>query len=201
MSGLHSLRKVENNKPFLVAIKCDSLLHTLIRMDIITYPTYQTAHQEYCFFSSGPVGMTELRMRITLMDAEFRLYNVGFGVWNAIQKDIDDKATIRNGDTDRILATVGQKALEFLRENPRANIAAMGSVLPGELALRTRKYQMGINAYYSELSAVCNIYGFKADKVDGKILGDWPDWDGAWVTFDQSTNFDSFLLNLKRREH
>ncbi|MCE7069106.1 hypothetical protein LZG74_02265 [Dyadobacter sp. CY327] len=170
-------------------------------MDIIPYPTHQIGSQEFCFFSIGELGMVELRIRITLMDAETRFYNVGFGVWNTLKGDIDDKVTIRNGDTDRILATVGQRALEFLRSNPRANIAATGSVLPGELALRTRKYQMGINAYYHELIAYCNIYGFKADKVDGKIMGSWPDWDGSWVPFELGTNYDAFLLNLKRSEH
>lgn len=137
-------------------------------------------------------------MRITLIDAETRFYNIGFGVWELWRRDINDRATIRNGDTDRILATVGQKALEFLRQNPDANIAATGSVLPGELALRTRKYQMGINKYYNELSKFCNIYGFEADKVDGVIMGEWPDWEGKWVRFAPGANYDAFLLNLKK---
>ncbi|MGN7886471.1 DUF6934 family protein [Dyadobacter sp. 22481] len=166
-------------------------------MDITAYPTYQTGNNEFSFCSVGDQGVIELRMRITLMDAETRFYNVGFGVWDAWKRDINDKATIRNGDTDRILATVGQKALGFLKQNPRANIAATGSVLPGELALRTRKYQMGINTYYNELSEFCNIYGFKANKLDGLIMGDWPNWDGDWVRFEQGTNYDAFLLNLK----
>jgi hypothetical protein len=170
-------------------------------MEIRAYPTYKTGNHEFGFYSVGQVGIIELRMRITLMDEETRFYNVGFGVWDNLRMDIDDKATIRNGDTDRILATVGQKALDFLRRNPRANIAATGSVLPGALALRTRKYQMGINKYYDELFGVCNIYGFKSNKVGGKILGDWPDWDGEWVPFEQGTNYDAFLLNLKRPVH
>lgn len=136
-------------------------------------------------------------MRITLMDSELRLYNIGFGVWNPKKNDIDDKVTIKNGDTDLILATVGLQALDFLKQNPNTNITATGSVLPGELALRTRKYQMGINTYYDELVAFCNIYGFKANKVNGIIIGDWPDWDGEWVPFEKGTNYDAFLLNLK----
>lgn len=95
-------------------------------MEIKAYPTYQTGDQEFSFCSIGGQGVIELRMRITLMDAETRFYNIGFGVWDAWKKDINDKITIRNGDTDRILATVGQKALEFLKQNPRANIAATG---------------------------------------------------------------------------
>jgi hypothetical protein len=166
-------------------------------MDIKAYPTYQTGIQEFSFYSVGHLGTIELRIRITLMDAETRFYNIGFGVWEPWKRDIDDKATIRNGDTDRILATVGQKALELLRQNPSANIAATGSILPGELALRTRKYQMGINTYYNELFEFCNIYGFKAKKVDGVIIGDWPNWDGEWVRLEQGTNYDAFLLNLK----
>ncbi|OJV21239.1 MAG: hypothetical protein BGO21_10200 [Dyadobacter sp. 50-39] len=167
-------------------------------MDIIPYPTYETGSLEYSFYSVGHTGVIELRMRITLMDAGTRFYNIGFGVWELWREDINDKTTIRNGDTDRILATVSQKALEFLRQNPEANIAATGSVLPGEMPLRTRKYQMGISKYYSELSEFCNIYGFKANKVDGVIMGEWPDWDGKWVRFVPGTNYDAFLLNLKK---
>lgn len=89
-------------------------------MDITAYPTHQTGNQEFSFHSVGPAGVIELRMRITLIDAETRFYNIGFGVWDMLKRDIDDRATIRNGDTDRILATIGQKALEFLQ---RLNIS------------------------------------------------------------------------------
>jgi hypothetical protein len=112
-------------------------------MEIRAYPTYETGNQEFGFYSVGQVGIIELRMRITLMDEKTRFYNVGFGVWDNLRMDIDDKATIRNGDIDRILATVGQKALDFLRQNPRANIAATGSVLPGELALENPQISDG----------------------------------------------------------
>lgn len=169
-------------------------------MDITPYPTNETGRLEYSFYSTGYSRVVELRMRITPMDATARLYNIGFGVWDPWRKDINDKANIRNGDTDRILATVGQKALEFLRQNPQANIAATGSILPGEMALRTSKYQMGISKYYIELSRFCNIYGFKAEKWDGVIVGEWPDWDGAWVPFERGTNYDAFLLNLKNTD-
>ncbi|TLV00992.1 DUF6934 family protein [Dyadobacter luticola] len=166
-------------------------------MDITLYTTYRVTNREFKFFSIGNEGTFEMRIRITLMDQATRLYNIAFGVWNLSQNDIDDKMIIRNGDTDRILATVGQKALDFLIENPNANIAATGSILPGELALRTRKYQMGIHAHYDYLSTFCNIYGFKAEKINGEVNGDWPDWDGKWVRFEKGTNYDAFLLNLK----
>lgn len=29
------------------------------------------------------------------------------------------------------------------------------------------------------------------------IRGDWPNWDGEWTRFEQGTNYDAFLLNLK----
>ena len=52
-------------------------------MEIKAYPTYQTGDQEFSFCSIGGQGVIELRMRITLMDAETRFYNIGFGVWDA----------------------------------------------------------------------------------------------------------------------
>lgn len=141
--------------------------------------------------------MFEMRISIDLVDEEEQQYNLAFGVWDHERNMLNDKITLKNGDGDRILATVGEKALEFLYANPAASIIATGSILPGEKALRTRKYQMGINANYDYLIEFCNIAGFVADKIDGEMVGDWPQWDGHWEIFDRRTNYDGFLLKLK----
>lgn len=74
---------------------------------------------------------------------------------------------------------------------------ATGTILKGQLALRTRKYQMGINSNLEFLSEKHNIYGFVAEKVNGKIVGRWPYMKGSWEIFKAGTNYDAFLLNLK----
>lgn len=166
-------------------------------MQIKKYETHIISEREFQFFSEGDAGRFPLRVRFSLIDTEMELYNLGFGLWDESASQLDDKAELRNGDMDRILATVGQLALEFLVKHPASSITAAGSVVPGKPAIRTRKYQMGINANYEMLSERHNIFGFVAEKVNGEFIGQWPRWRGEWEVFDRRTNYDAFLLNLK----
>lgn len=166
-------------------------------MNIEKYTTQQISENEFQFFSEGNSGKFEMRIQFSEIDAERSIYNLGFGIWNPLLRQLDDQTEVRNGDTDNILATVGQHALEFLIKNPEANLMATGTILKGQLALRTRKYQMGINSNLEFLSEKHNIYGFVAEKVNGKIVGRWPYMKGSWEIFKSGTNYDAFLLNLK----
>jgi hypothetical protein len=138
-----------------------------------------------------------MRIRLTVIDSAAELYNLSFGLWNPSASILDDKAEVRNGDMDRILATVGHQAITFLDQNPDASITAAGSILSGKPAIRTRKYQMGINSNYEMLSERHHVYGFVAEKLNGEFVGQWPRWKGRWEAFDRRTNYDAFLLNLK----
>jgi len=166
-------------------------------MDVKGYQTDKISSEEFRFFSIGDKGKFEMRIRFTLIGQSPEIYNLSFGVWNGEKNTIEDDVNLRNGDTSRILATVGQKALEFVDNNPLINLVATGAVLPGQLALRTRKYQMGIGSNYELLSRKYNIYGFLAEKADGRIAGEWPDWKGRWHVFEKGINYDAFLLNLR----
>ncbi len=138
-----------------------------------------------------------MRVQFLKIDNERNTYNLGFGIWNPILLQLDDQSEVRNGDINEILATVGQLALDFFIKNPEANLIATGTIVQGQLALRTRKYQMGINANYVLLSEKYNVYGFIAEKVNGLIIGRWPNWKGRWVIFEPGTSYDAFLLNCK----
>jgi hypothetical protein len=166
-------------------------------MHIQQYITHRISECEIEFFSEGSAGSFPMRIRFTFIDPARELYNLGFGLWSPSANLLDDKAELRNGDMDRILATVGQQAIAFLDKNPSASIAAAGSILPDKPAIRTRKYQMGINSNYEMLSERHNIYGFIAEKFNGDFVGYWPRWKGRWEVFDRRTNYDAFLLNLR----
>lgn len=166
-------------------------------MDVKGYPTDQISSDEFRFFSVGEKGKFEMRIRFTLIRQSPKIYNLGFGIWNSEVDIIEDDINLRNGDTNLILATVGQKALEFIDKNPLANLVATGTVMPGQLALRTRKYQMGLSANYEFLVRKYNIYGFLAEKAGGRITGEWPFWKGRWQLFKKGINYDAFLLNLR----
>lgn len=160
-------------------------------MDVQGYETHRLSKIDFQFFSVGNKGTFD--MRISIREIEHPVYNLGFGVWNEELQDIDDAIEIRNGDTNEILATVGQVALQFLQEYPGLSLAATGSVPNGELALRTRKYQMGINNHIEFLSKDHEVSGFIADRVHGKIVGSWPEWTGGWYDIQKGTNYDAFL--------
>ena len=94
------------------------------------------------------------------------LYNIGFGDVDEKTGQIDDKVESRNGDKDKVLATVALSAVEFLRTHPTAAIYATGST-----PTRTRQYQMGLNRFYDAMIGDYVLYGRK---------------DGVWELFERN---------------
>lgn len=164
-------------------------------MNVQGYETEQLSNKDFKFFSVGPKGTYD--MRISIRPINRSMYNLGFGVWSEEKQDIDDEIEIRNGDMDKILATVGKIALELLQKYPGLTLVATGSVPKGEMAVRTRKYQMGINKNFDFLSEHHKIGGYIADRVNGKTVGNFPNWSGSWHDFQKGTNYDAFLLTRK----
>ena len=134
------------------------------------------------FYSSGKSGDFELRMLITREKGslEVKDLNLGFGVWNNDTKDIDDEIETKNGDMQQILATVANRALEFLSRYPEAEIFAKGST-----ASRTRLYQMEIAKIIDEVP--------DGLRIEGLVSND----DIGFVNFQKGINFDAFLLSAK----
>lgn len=132
------------------------------------------------FYSSGKNGNFELRMLITREKGSlgFKDLNLGFGVWNEETRDIDDGIETKNGDMQQILATVANRALEFLSRYPEAEIFAKGST-----ASRTRLYQMEIAKIINEVPD-----GLRIEGLISKI---------GFVDFRKGINFDAFLLSAK----
>jgi hypothetical protein len=132
------------------------------------------------FYSIGKSGNFELRMLITRAkgDSGFKDLNLGFGVWNEETRDIDDGIETKNGDMQQILATVANRALEFLSRYPEAEIFAKGST-----ASRTRLYQMEIAKIINEVPE-----GLRIEGLISQI---------GFVDFRKGINFDAFLLSAK----
>lgn len=143
----------------------------------------------YKFFSDGRRGKFEMRILFTrdFSEPDYKLYNLAFGLWNPSTGEIDDSIEVRNGDMDRILATVGVTALKFLELNPDGFIYAEGST-----SVRTRKYQMGIAAYRSDIPSNCEIMGLF---IDSKI--EEPHSRSSWEPFRVGVNYSAFLLHSK----
>ena len=60
----------------------------------------------------------------------------------------------------------------------------MGSVPEGEKPRRTRLYQMKINRYFDDISAVVKVEGFT---------------DNGWETFSKEKNYIAFLIFQKNQ--
>lgn len=136
----------------------------------------------YKFYSSGINGLFELRIIITKRkgDPHQHRYNLGFGKWDSANLDIDDLFKTKNGDVDKILATVASKAVDFLKKFPKAEIGAKGST-----DARTRLYQKSIAKNFEFIPSSL--------RIDGIIIKD----NYGWREFEKGKNYDAFLLSAK----
>ncbi|GLU54569.1 DUF6934 family protein [Dyadobacter frigoris] len=157
-------------------------------MQIGTYLTKQISSNTYTFNSVGSKGVVELRIIISKDDQQESIYyNLAFVVWNRILNDIDDTIELRNGDMDRILATVANTAMLFMKTHPQSLLYIQGSN-----SIRTRKYQMGISKYANSIPPNLGILGL----LDENLLnGSAPAW--KWEHFKTGTNYHAFLLYTK----
>ena len=73
-------------------------------------------------------------------------------------------------------------ASSFWTEYPHAYIFFVGSIPEGEKPRRTRLYQMKINRYFDDISAIVNVAGFA---------------ENGWETFSKDKNYEAFLISQK----
>jgi hypothetical protein len=154
-------------------------------MNIEKYTAVKLDEYIYQFHSFGPKGIIELRVVISefFADEAYQGYNLAFGVWDDVLNSINDTADTRNGDMDQILATVAEIALMFLNSHPRRYIYAEGSNL-----VRTRKYQMGISKYLSEISVQFKVKGLIISSVENETDR------FEWEDISSGKNYRAFAL-------
>jgi hypothetical protein len=111
----------------------------------------------YEFYSEGPNGLIRKVIRFTyreLPEIGFEYFNLGFGDWNYEKNKIEDFVVSNNEDADKVLATVALTVLDFTDRYPGVFVFAEGST-----PVRTRKYQMGINRHFEEISKLFDVFG------------------------------------------
>lgn len=138
--------------------------------------TASEALTEYFFISTGPKGAFPNLVQYTYIK-EANVFNLGFGL---LKEDgtIDDTFRASNGDTEKILATVGNTVLAFTEKHPDAAIFATGSD-----AARTRLYRKMLTLNKEEVEKTFKIYGQKHH---------------LWHTFEVGVNYDAFLVVRKK---
>lgn len=131
---------------------------------------------EFEFVSSGVKGDI-LKIVQYNPTGVLNVYNLAFGDKSPDTGDFSDSVVSDNGDSQKVLATVAQTALTFLKANPEAMIFAKGLTVT-----RTRLYQRGIATNIDEISQILDIKGFV---------------NGAWEPFKKGVNYEAFMVNKK----
>jgi hypothetical protein len=145
-------------------------------MKLDRYPYYSDPSlSEFEFESTGHKGIIRKLARFILIGPN--LYSFGFGDYDERIDDINDTVVSNNGDGQIILATVAAIIYDFTVKFPEATIFIEGST-----PVRTRWYQMNINAHWIEISQSFNIYGSKK---------------GLWESFKKGINYEAFLGKRK----
>lgn len=115
------------------------------------------------------------------------IYNLAFGDRYNLESEeasiftVDDKIESKNGDRDKVLATVAMTVYEYTSIYPERYIFFTGSD-----AKRTRLYRMAISKNYEELNNDFHIFGIS--KSGDELLT---------VTFSGSVPFIGYLVKRK----
>jgi hypothetical protein len=134
--------------------------------------TYSTKEERYIFESIGTKG--KILKVVKFFEIDENLYNLGFGDFDPITNQIDDKVVSDNGDLIKVMATVIGLALKFLDDNPMAMVFFEGST-----PQRTQFYQWIINRYYDDMVEIIEIYGVS---------------NGESEPFQKTKVYESFLI-------
>jgi len=145
-------------------------------MNLDTYSAISTnAHRTYEFLSEGPNGY--IKKVVYFKTIGDNLYNLAFGDWSEFEQEINDKVRSNNHDRDKVMATVAAAVMEFINHYPKSTIIAKGST-----PSRTRLYQMGIYANWSEINQLFVIEGFI---------------NNEWHPFEFNKNYHAFMARKK----
>ncbi len=133
-------------------------------------------HTGYMFVSVGEQGSIIKVVEYTPTENPDE-YNLGFGDYDPATRSVSDTVKSNNGDRDKVLATIGATAIDFLSWYPETTIFAVGST-----DARTRTYQMGISRFYNEIELEYGVFGLR---------------DGHWEVFEPNRSYAAFKMKRK----
>ena len=130
----------------------------------------------YEFTSEGSKGSIKKLVEYSKTSVE-NVYNLAFGDYDELKGGIDDKSITNNGESQKVLATVASIIYDFTNIYTKAAVFIQGST-----AARTRRYQMGINKYWDQISPIFEVIGLKND---------------SWESFRKGENYNAFIGRRK----
>lgn len=134
---------------------------------------------EYNFISTGTKGDLEKLIQFKPYNLEQNIYNLALATVYENGK-VDFLTVTKNGDRDKVLATIAASAYVFSEAYPDRRI-----FLTGDIPSKTRLYQMAINATHEELCKTFKIIGLKFNSDEKKYYSS---------TFEKGVNYDAFLF-------
>ncbi|MFW0716371.1 DUF6934 family protein [Pedobacter sp. N23S346] len=147
-----------------------------------------TDRHEFKFVSTGTKGNLEKLVQYTPFDDDKNIYNLALGTILA-DGSIDYKTLSKNGDRNKILATIASTAYIFSESFPDKKI-----FLSGDIPAKTRLYQMAINDSYHELCENFKIQAYKPIKENGIVV------EYELEELKKGTNYDAFLFTKNNKE-
>lgn len=130
---------------------------------------------DFEFESIGPKGVIKKVARFSEIGKN--IYNFGFGDLNEASGEISDTVVSNNGDGDKVLITVANIIYDFTSIYTGAAVFIQGTT-----PARTRRYQMGISKFWTQISPVFEVLGLKNEK---------------WEQFRPGENYHAFLGRRK----
>ena len=147
-----------------------------------------TDRHEFKFVSNGTKGNLEKLVQYTPFDNDKDTYNLALGT---ILEDgsVDYKTLSKNGDRNKILATIASTAYIFSETFPDKKI-----FLTGDIPSKTRLYQIAINDAYDEISKNFTVKAYKPIKENEVVVR------YEIENLKKGTNYDAFLFTKKKND-
>ena len=146
----------------------------MLNLDKYSYRT-NSSYLDYEFESTGPNGIIKKIARF--IEIGTNIFNFGFGDLNEKTGEINDTIVSNNEDGDKVLGTVASIIYDFTSLYLKAAVFIQGTT-----QARTRRYQMGINKYWEQISPIFEVFGLRNEK---------------WEPFRKGENYDAFLGRRK----
>lgn len=135
---------------------------------------------DFAFVSTGVKGDFNKLVKFSEFPNSNEVYNLALGTV-LYDSTIDFITPSRNGDRDKILATIGTIAYIFSDKYPDKMI-----FLRGDTIVKTRLYQMAICKALDEINQTFSVFGLK---VIANSYRDFP--------FEKGENYEAFLFKRK----
>ena len=136
----------------------------------------------YWFVSNGKKLIIKV---VQFQPSEMNLYNLSLGDYDPISAKIDYKAESKNGDVEKIFATVAKIIIDFTNQYPNYSV-----LIQGVKDYKTKSYAIVINKFLEELEVDFEITGVERRPFNNGT---------EEVPYQKGRKYDAFII--RKREN